>query len=124
MGGNSGSSRFDKIQTAIDTLIEAGDANNDAKDISRHYKQLLTSIKVNDVKFNIEDPLEKFERQSNFDVIIDKNVNGEERTIFVLQRFKSKQTLDYFIGVLAIELTTNKRSFAIVELERTKHESK
>jgi len=62
--------------------------------------------------------------QSNIDVIADKNVNGEERLVVVLQRLKTSRISGMFIGVLSIGIKSNKRSFAIDQSTSKNYESK
>ncbi len=58
--------------------------DDDDGEISNTYKELLNNIKINDVCFNIFDDEESIVGQSNINVILDKNFNGEEHMIVIL----------------------------------------
>lgn len=80
-GDNSNDSRFKHLQAGINHLIKFDD---DDGEISNTYKELLNNIKINDVCFNIFDDEESIVGQSNINVILDKNFNGEEHMIVIL----------------------------------------
>ena len=77
-GDNSNDSRFKNLQAGINHLIKFDD---DDGEMSNTYKELLNNIKINDVCFNIFDDEESIVGQSNINVILDKNFNGEEHMI-------------------------------------------
>jgi hypothetical protein len=51
--------------------------------------------------------------QSSIDVVVDKNVNGEEFILVILQHLQTLKIPDMISGVLIIEIDSNKRSLAI-----------
>lgn len=79
----------------------------------------MTTIKCSDVSFNIEIKLEETSGQSNVDFVVDRHTNGEERVIIIIQHVKTPKISDTLIGVLVIEINTNKRSFTIVNAPYT-----
>jgi len=104
-------------------LIRVGIDEND-EDLSHHYKQLLTKIKFNDAHLNVKIKSGEIIYQSSIDILVDKCVNGKERTVVIMQYVKTSTISYILIGVLAIEIKSDKRSFAVDQSEIKNNQSK
>jgi Na+-translocating ferredoxin:NAD+ oxidoreductase RnfG subunit len=88
--------------------------------IIRNYK---IKKKFNDVRFNIEIKSEDGRDQGCVDVIVDKHQNGQDLVVIVMQYVKTPGILHKIIGVLTIEVKTDKRLFVIDQSETKNYES-
>lgn len=120
-GGNDGDKRHIDLKDNIDRLILTGVVHND-EDTSEHAQQLFNTIKCNGVCFNIEVKEGKHTSPSGIDVVVDKN--GEECTVVIIQHVKMFGKLNLLIGVLAIEIRSNKKSFAVAQPQLKNDQSK
>ncbi len=80
---------------------------------SSFYKELVRNVKHNDVCFNMDTTEPKDTGESNIDLIIDRYLKEDKLTIYVVQNVTKFGKSNVVVGVLTIEVKTNKSRFMV-----------
>ncbi len=112
MGGLNSDQNYIDLQKEIHKILQIdvgyGDSNQ-----SSFYKDLLKNMKYNDVCFNFssEDPQKTGE--CNFNVIVDRYIKEDNPTIYMVANVTKFAVCDVTVGVISIDIKTNKRQFMV-----------
>jgi hypothetical protein len=101
---------YKDLQKIIDKMPQIGvdDINQ-----SSFYKELVRNVKHNDVCFNMDTTEPKDTGESNIDLIIDRYLKEDKLTIYVVQNVTKFGKSNVVVGVLTIEVKTNKSRFMV-----------
>jgi hypothetical protein len=101
---------YKDLQKIIDKMLQIGvdDINQ-----SSFYKELVRNVKHNDVCFNMDTTEPKDTGESNIDLIIDRYLKEDKLTIYVVQNVTKFGKSNVVVGVLTIEVKTNKSRFMV-----------
>lgn len=80
---------------------------------SSFYKELVRNVKHNDVCFNMDTTEPKDTGECNIDLIIDRYLKEDNPTIYVVQNVTNFDKSNVIVGVLTIEVKTNKSRFMV-----------
>ena len=109
--GGTDAVRHGKIQQKLNHLREM--AGTDAgEDSCRHYKPLISKIKVNDVCWNSDLQIGDETLESMVNIIV-HGTNKEKHRVYLLQYASTTRTLNIFLGVLIIDLMNGERLLVV-----------
>jgi len=103
---------YSDFQTCIDNINK-----------SSFDKVLLKNIKYSDVCFNLGTNFPE-NGECNIDLLVGRNLGEENHTIYIIQNVTTFRTVNEIIGVLAIEIKTNKRWFMVNVFQTQNNQSK
>ncbi|CAF1282425.1 unnamed protein product [Rotaria sordida] len=111
-GGLSNDLNYSKFQTFIDDINKSSSDN-----------VLLKNIKYGDVCFNLGTNFPE-NGECNIDLLVSRNLEEENHTIYIIQNVTTFTAGNEIIGVLAIEIKTNKRSFMVNVFQTQNNQNK
>jgi len=112
LGGVENDKTCTDLQQIIDKMLQIGVDVNDINQ-SSFYRELLRNVKHNDVCFSKGTTEPKNTGECNIDLIVDRYLKEDNPTIYVVQNVTKFAQSNVIVGVLTIEVKTNKSRFMV-----------
>jgi len=112
LGGLNNDPSHSDFQKEIDDMIQIG-AENDDVNQSSFYKEFLCNIKYKDVCFNMGSVSQAETGEANVDLIVDRYLKEDNPIIYIIQNVTKFHGDNLIVGVLIIEIKTNKCQFMV-----------
>jgi hypothetical protein len=112
MGGIKNNKNCEDLQEIIDKMLQIGVDNDDINQ-SSFYKELLRNIKYVDVCFNMGTSSPQETGECNINLIVNRYLKEDNPTIYVVQNVTKFAKSNVIVGVLTIEVKTNKGRFMV-----------